>query len=115
MAPKILTSLLLLFLLSNIFIAYAALFTILNQKDLNNYDVNNDNKNPCFVNRVFHVLPKGYRVPPSGASRRQNDLQRSSIEDDRSVRDHDHTRHDIDCKGDTIPHHGSSKCHNKFL
>jgi hypothetical protein len=76
MAPKILRSLLLFFLLSNMFIANASIFTINNyhEKAKDNYH-NNKKNNLNFIRRVFHVLPKGHRVPLSGASKRENVLQ----------------------------------------
>jgi hypothetical protein len=77
MAPKILRSLLLFFLLSNIFIANASIFTINNydKETKDNNHKNNKKNNLSFIRRVFHVLPKGHRVPLSGASKRENVLQ----------------------------------------
>lgn len=124
MAPKILIDssslLLLLFLLSNIVTANATTpFTsselkILHYKGL----MNNNIINPSSRNRVFHILPKGNPVPPSGASKRRNVLQsyaefsqphedlktlhhhkglNSHIEDDARVRSAPVRRHASDC------------------
>ncbi|GAU15579.1 hypothetical protein TSUD_108370 [Trifolium subterraneum] len=76
MAPKILRSLLLFFLLSNIFIANASIFTINNYDEkVKDDDHNNKKNNLSFMRRVFHVLPRGRHVPASGASKRVNVLQ----------------------------------------